>query len=76
MIQVRNVTDRLHGELLRRATSRGQTLTAYIEELLEREVARPPIEDVLERVRARPPVKLAEPVADAVKEERARRGTD
>jgi hypothetical protein len=36
MIQVRNVTDRTHRELVRRAKARNQTLTAFIEELLER----------------------------------------
>ena len=46
MIQVRNVPDRLHSELMRRAKARGQTLTDYIEELLEREVSRPPAWEV------------------------------
>ena len=42
MIQVRNVSDKLHRELMRRARARGRTLTDYVEEILEREVARPP----------------------------------
>ena len=33
--------DRLHKELVRRARVRGQTLTDYLQEILEREVARP-----------------------------------
>ena len=37
MIQVRNVPDALHGELMRRARARGQTLTDYIQQILERE---------------------------------------
>lgn len=39
MIQVRNVPDRLHRALLKRAQRRGQTLTDYIQDLLEREVS-------------------------------------
>ena len=41
MIQVRNVSDRLHRELVRRARMQGQTLTDYVEQILERELARP-----------------------------------
>ena len=37
MIQVRNVPDELHQELVRRARARGQTLTDYIQALLERD---------------------------------------
>ena len=58
MIQVRNVPDRLHRELRRRARLRGQSLTEYIEEILEREVARPPAEEVFARIRSRAPVDL------------------
>ena len=56
MIQIRNVSDALHAELMRRAQLQGQTLTAYLEEILEREVARPPIADVLARIEARRPL--------------------
>ena len=73
MIQVRNVPDRLHRELIRRARRRGQTLTQYIEEILEREVARPPREELLERIAARTPVELDPPAADLLREERDRR---
>ena len=73
MIQVRNVPDRLHHELIRRARRRGQTLTQYIEELLEREVARPPREELLERIAARTPVELDPPAAELLREERERR---
>ena len=58
MIQVRNVSDRLHDELVRRATARNLTLTAYVEEILEREVARPPREEVFERIARRDPIVL------------------
>ena len=73
MIQVRNVPERLHKELVRRAKARGQTLTDYVEEVLEREVARPPAEEVFARIRARRPVRLEVPVAELIREERTRR---
>lgn len=56
MIQIRNVSDALHAELMRRARLQGQTLTAYLEDLLEREVSRPPVTDVLARIEARRPL--------------------
>jgi antitoxin FitA len=70
MIQVRNVPEPLHGELVRRARARGQTLTDYIQEILEREVSRPPVEEVLERIASRPGVDLGRPVAEFLREER------
>jgi hypothetical protein len=73
MIQVRNVPDRLHQELTKRAKARGLTLTDYIEELLEREVARPPAVEVFDRIETRTPVDLGRPAADLIGEERARR---
>lgn len=73
MIQVRNVPDRLHRELKRRARLRGQSLTDYIEEILEREVAVPPREEVFERIRRSEPVDLGVPAADLIREEREER---
>lgn len=73
MIQVRNVSDRLHKELVRRARRRGQTLTGYVEEILEREVARPPAEEVFARIRRSAPVDLGRAAAEIVREERAGR---
>ncbi|HEX5466525.1 MAG TPA: hypothetical protein VFW92_07590 [Candidatus Limnocylindrales bacterium] len=74
MIQVRNVPDRLHRELVRRARRRGLTLTRYIEDILEREVARPPTDEVFDRIEANPAVQLGRPAADLVREGRAERG--
>lgn len=70
MIQVRNVPDRLHRELVRRAKSRGQTLTDYIQEILEREVARPPLDEVVRRIRSRRPIDLGVSAAELLREER------
>jgi len=73
MIQVRNVPERLHRELSRRARARGQTLTDYIQELLEREVARPPAEEVFARIEARRAVRLGRSAASLIREERSAR---
>jgi plasmid stability protein len=73
MIQVRNVPDRLHRELVRRARARGQSLTDYVQDILEREVARPPAAEVFERVSRRTPVRLAGRAAELIREERAAR---
>jgi plasmid stability protein len=73
MIQVRNVPDRLHRELMRRARARGQNLTDYVQEILEREVARPPAAEVFERIARRTRVSLGRPAADLIKQERASR---
>lgn len=70
MIQVRNVPDRLHRELVRRAEARGLTLTGYIEEILEREVARPPSHVIFERIEGRPAVDLGRRAAELIRAER------
>jgi antitoxin FitA len=73
MIQVRNVPDRLHRELTKRAKAQGRTLTQFIQELLEREVARPPADEVFDWIESRTPVKLGMPAADLIRKERAAR---
>ena len=73
MIQVRNVPDRLHKELVRRARVRGQTLTDYLQEILEREVARPDREEVFRRIRQSDPVDLGVPAATLIREGREER---
>lgn len=76
MIQVRNVSNRTHGELKRRAKARGQTLTAYIEEILEREVSRPTKEEVFAQIRNRPPIVLDAPAAEIIREARREAGLE
>ena len=73
MIQVRNVPDRLHRELVRRARARGETLTQYVQGILEREVARPPRAEVFERLRSRSRTELSRPAAEYVRAERRER---
>jgi hypothetical protein len=73
MIQVRNVSERLHRELTRRARASGGSLTEYVERILEREVARPVPQEVFDRIARRPSVDLGEPAAELIKRERADR---
>ncbi|MFP3949231.1 MAG: FitA-like ribbon-helix-helix domain-containing protein [Gemmatimonadota bacterium] len=73
MIQVRNVPDDLHRELVRRAERSGKTLTDYIQGILEREVARPPREEVFERIAARSRVELTTSVSDVLRGDRPSR---
>ena len=69
-IQVRDVPDRLHRELVRRAKAKRMSLTRYVEAILEREVARPPAEEVFERIARRSPVDLGASVAEILRGER------
>ncbi|MEX2530796.1 MAG: hypothetical protein WD960_08485 [Gemmatimonadota bacterium] len=73
MVQIRDVPDDLHAELVRRAGREGLTLTDYLQRLLEREVARPTPEELRERLASRRAVELDRPVADVLREERAKR---
>ncbi|MBI3521477.1 MAG: hypothetical protein HY071_00080 [Chloroflexi bacterium] len=73
MIQVRNVPDALHRELRRRAKARGQTLTAFVEELLEAEVSRPSREEIVRRIESRTPVELPYSSAEIIRREREAR---
>lgn len=73
MIQVRNVPDGLHSELTRRAKRKRQTLSSYIQQILEREVSRPVPEEVFERIERRTPVNLGASAAELIRQERADR---
>lgn len=53
LLQVRGVDPRTRDELAARAARRGQSLTAYVREILEREVSVPDLAEVFARVDAR-----------------------
>jgi len=76
MIQVRNVPPELHAELKRRATLRGQTLTAYVQGVLEREVETMDVKEWLETTLELEPTELDEPVADTIRRAREERDRD
>ncbi len=74
MIQVRHVPDSLHRELKRRARRRAIPLTRYIQEILEKEVARPPADELVDRIAARPMADLRATAAEMLRRERDRGG--
>lgn len=52
-VQIRNVPDGTRRVLKARAAARGESLNAYLLDLLERDVARPTVAEVLERAARR-----------------------
>jgi hypothetical protein len=58
---------------MRRARAHGLTLTAYIEQILERELSRPPAAEDFERIDRGKPVNLKVTAADLIRAERASR---
>ena len=53
LIQIRNVPDEARRALKARAAERGESLNAYLVNLLTREVARPTVVEVLDRAARR-----------------------
>ena len=75
-ILLSDVPDALHRELVRKARSRGLTLPAYLQAVLEREAIRPDGPDVVRRLRLLPSVRLPRPIADILRDERREREGD
>jgi antitoxin FitA len=73
MIQVRNVPDGVHRELKARAARRGVTLTDYVLDLIESDLARPTLEEALERISRLPRPRAAIRGAELVREAREER---
>ncbi len=53
LLQIRNVPDEARRALKARAAARGESLNAYLLNLLDREIARPTVEEVLDRAARR-----------------------
>lgn len=53
LLQIRNVPDAVRRELKARAAAHGQSLNAYLLDLIGREVARPTVAEVLQRAAQR-----------------------
>jgi plasmid stability protein len=56
VIQVRDLPEEVVATLKARAESRGQSLAAYLRDLLTQEAALPPVEDVMAGIASREPV--------------------
>lgn len=71
-LQIRNVPEDARRALKARAASRGQSLNAYMLEMIEREVSRPTVAEVLERA-ARRSERATESVVETIHAMRAER---
>lgn len=73
LLQIRNVPDDARRALKARAAARGESLNAYLLELINREVSQPTVGEVLERAawRAERAEVSAADVIDAARAERA-----
>jgi plasmid stability protein len=56
VVQVRDLPEDVVATLKARAQARGQSLAAYLRDLLTQEAAMPPVEDVMAGIAARDPV--------------------
>ena len=72
LLQIRNVPDEARRALKARAAARGESLNAYLLDLVTREVARPTVAEVLERAarRTERATASAVDVLDAARSER------
>lgn len=68
LLQIRNVPDDARRVLKARAAARGESLNAYLLDMITREAARPTVDEVLERAARRAersPISAAEVLAAA-----------
>lgn len=72
LLQIRNVPDETRRALKARAAARGESLNAYLLNLLDREVARPTVAEVLDRA-ARRSERSVVTALDVLDEARAQR---
>lgn len=72
LLQIRNVPDEARRALKARAAARGESLNAYLLNLLDREVGRPTVAEVLDRA-ARRSERAAVSAVDVVDEARSQR---
>jgi plasmid stability protein len=73
MVQVRNVPEEVHRELKARAARRGVTVTDYVLQLIETDLARPTLEEALARIARLPRPRAPVSGADLVRAARAER---
>jgi plasmid stability protein len=73
-VQIREVPEDVHNELVRRAERAGQSLQQYLSAQLVAMVATPTIDDMIARIEHRPKGRLTRADAvSAISDERARR---
>lgn len=72
-LQIRGMPVALRDKLRARAARKGRTMSQYLIELAERDVAQPSLEEWLERLRNRPVIRHRMTGAQAVREAREER---
>jgi plasmid stability protein len=75
LLQIRDVPDESRRELKSRAAARGQSLNAFMLELIDREVCRPTVAEVLDRA-ARRSERASASAQEAIAVARAERDGD
>ena len=73
MVQVRDVTDEVHGILKSRAAREGMSLSDLIKREMERTAARPSMREWLERTQQTKPVRARQSAAQTIRELRGGR---
>ena len=59
VVQVRDVPDEVIAKLKQRAEARGQSLAAYLRDLMTEAATSPSIEEVMDRIASRPPIRYS-----------------
>ena len=70
-LQVKNIPEPLHRRLKKHAQKRGSTLSDFVRQAIEKELAR---SEFSERLAKRPPTHLGVSAASLLEDERAQRG--
>jgi hypothetical protein len=76
IIQVKNVPQRMHSELRRRADQEGLTIRDYVLKLIEKDQRLPSKRDWLDRVAELEPVDVSQSAAEVVREGREERSRE
>ncbi|MEX2235920.1 MAG: hypothetical protein WEB00_00090 [Dehalococcoidia bacterium] len=72
LLQVRGMKDKVHAELARRARKKGQSMSQYANQILERELKQIDLDEFLDQLETREPVEFEGSAADQIREERER----
>lgn len=69
-LQIRDLPDKLHRTLRRRAAKRGLSLRQYALEVLQEHCRQPTLDEWLDGLNRLPPVSLSAPAAEALRQAR------
>jgi antitoxin FitA len=69
-VQIRNLPEATHRKLKTRAASRGMTITDYVKDLVDQDLAFPSNAEIVERLRKLPQVDIGDTAAEMVRQDR------